>query len=125
MANFRAERLFIRIQEPIDGFDPNQGIDVEEFAWTMVCDQKALERDSLSKFTIGPGDKPRWFPAEAGLKVVRACLAEVGEKAANAELELQKQGLQNKIAMLKAVENRLDTIDTYDRKFYFQARDLG
>ncbi|MDB5345679.1 MAG: hypothetical protein JWP89_4056 [Schlesneria sp.] len=43
MANFRAERLFIRVAGELD-FDPNEGIDVKEFAFAMVCDGAAYDR---------------------------------------------------------------------------------
>ena len=123
MANFRAERLFIRVEGALD-FDPNEGIDHEEFAYIMVCDGKAYDRTSLQDYTFAPFDRPRWFRASKGLATVRAVIAEMEAERDSAEPD-QKSLLEKKIEVLRVVEDKLDAIDVKDYKFYFLARDLG
>jgi hypothetical protein len=123
MANFRAERLFIRVAGSIDGFDPNEGIDAEEFAFLMVCDQQTYDRTPLSQFTFAPFDRPRWFPASEGLASVRDHIADLEAKRNRADDE-SKALIDKQIETLRAVEDRLDRIDTHDLKFHFLARDL-
>lgn len=122
MANFRAERLFIRVAGSLD-FDPNDGINAEDFAFIMVCDGGAYDRPSLQDFTFAPFDQPRWFPAADGLKVVRAVIDEMEAKLSKAEPD-RKAHIENEIEVLRVVEDRLDTIDMKDYKFHFLARDL-
>ncbi len=106
MANFRSERLFIRVAGALD-FDPNEGIDVSEFAFIMVCDSDVYGRDSLRDYTFAPFDKPRWFPAAKGLATVRAIIADLEKKLSKAEPETQ-ESLTKQIAVLRVVEDRLD-----------------
>lgn len=122
MANFRAERLFIRVAGALD-FDPNEGIDAEQFAFIMVCDGDAYDRPSLQDYTFAPFDQPRWFPASEGLATVRAVIAEIEKKLGASDLE-QRTQLENKIEVLRVVEDKLDCIDLKDYKFHFLARDL-
>jgi hypothetical protein len=122
MANFRAERLFIRVAGALD-FDPNDGINAEEFAFAMVCDADAYDRPSLQDYTFAPFERPRWFRASEGLATIRAVIAEEMAKLVSATPE-QKTHLENKIEVLRVVEDKLDTIDLKDYKFHFLARDL-
>ncbi|MFO0978649.1 MAG: hypothetical protein U0996_19740 [Planctomycetaceae bacterium] len=122
MANFRAERLFIRVAGTLN-FDPNEEIDPETFAMIMVCDGGAYDRSSLQDFTIAPYDRPRWFRASEGLKVVRAVIAQEQSKLKSAPPE-QQPHLQKSIEVLQAVEDSLDRIDIKDLKFHFLAKDL-
>lgn len=122
MANFRAERLFIRVAGALD-FDPNEGINAEEFAFAMVCDADAYGRPSLQDYTFAPFDRPRWFLASEGLSTVRAVIAEEETKLGSATSE-QRAHIENKIEVLRVVEDKLDSIDLKDYKFHFLARDL-
>lgn len=122
MANFRAERLFIRVAGELD-FDPNEGINAEEFAFIMVCDPGAYDRPSLQDYTFAPFDRPRWFRASEGLATVRAVIAEMDAKRSSVEPE-QRTHIENKIEVLRVVEDKLDAIDLRDYKFHFLARDL-
>jgi hypothetical protein len=122
MANFRAERLFIRVAGELD-FDPNQGINAEEFAFAMVCDADAYDRSSLQDYTFAPYDRPRWFRASKGLVTVRAVIAEEEAKLASATPE-QRTHIEKKIKVLRAVEDNLDAIDLKNYKFHFLARDI-
>ena len=123
MANFRTERLLIRVAGSIDGFDPNEGIDSEAFALLMICDQDSFDRTPLSHFTSSPFDRPRWFRAAEGLDVVREFIREIEGKLQKGKDD-QTKGLEEKLVVLRAVEDRLDTIDVHDLKFHFIARDL-
>ena len=125
MANFRTERLFIRVNGSIDGFDPNEGIDVVTFANIMIDDQDSYGRPSLADFTFAPFDRPKWFPAAKGLQAVRELAAKVETKFQGCDDDLQLERLQNELQTLRAVEDRLDIVDTHDLKFCFLARDLA
>src|ERR1041385_1565242 len=116
MANFRAERLFIRVAGSLD-FDPNEGINAEEFAFAMVCDDGAFDRPSLRDYTFAPFDRPRWFKASEGLQTIRAMIKEEEAKLASATPE-QRTDLESKIEVLRAVEDKLDAIDLKDYKFH-------
>src|SRR5436305_13914535 len=118
MSNFRMERAFRRVDGSIDGFDPNQGINPEDFANAVFADQRFFDRPPLSTFVFAPFDRPRWFPAPESLQVVRARLAELAKQSDDGG-----QTLCRDVEVLTAVENRLDRIDTHDLKFYFLARD--
>lgn len=122
MANFRAERLFIRVAGNLN-FDPNEGVNAEEFAFAMVCDADAYDRPSLQDYTFAPMDRPRWFRAAEGLATIRAVIAEKEAKLMSATPE-QKSHLEKMIKVLRVVEDKLDAIDLKDYKFYFLARDL-
>lgn len=123
MANFRAERLFLRIEGSIDGFDPNEGIDADQFALIMILDQNAWDRKSLGDFTFAPFDKPRYSLASEGLEVVRAVIAE-HEAKLNTSNEEQREDTEKTIGVLRAVEYRLDEIDLRGMRFYFLAKDI-
>ncbi len=123
MANFRAERLFIRVAGTLD-FDPNEGINAEEFAFIMVGDAGAYGRPSIQDYAFAPFDSPRWFPASEGLSTVRAVIAEMEAKLVAAEPE-RKPHIVSQINVLRVVEDKLDSIDIKDYKFHFLARDLA
>lgn len=123
MANFRIERAFLRIDGFIDGFDPNEGIDPDEFARQVFADPGTYERQPLSDFTFAPFDRPLWFAAEKGLKVVRAVIKE-REKELETATGKRKESLPKELSLLRAVEDRLDRIDSRDLRFYILARDL-
>jgi hypothetical protein len=123
MANFRTERLLIRVAGSIDRFDPNEGVDASEFAFLMIRDQESYERTPLSSFANHPWDRPRWFRATEGLKVVREFIAELEAKLKSCSDD-RRSAIETDLQTLRAVEDRLDIIDTHDLKFHFLARDL-
>lgn len=123
MANFRAERLFIRVNGAID-FDPNEGIDVAAFADAMVDDDHAYDRASLRDFSFPPFGTPHWFPAYQGMQVVGAVIEEKEAELAKAE-PTRKSYIEEQINVLQVVHQRLDAIDTKDVEFYFLIRDMG
>jgi hypothetical protein len=123
MANFRMERLFIRVNGFIDGFDPNEGIDVAEFAFLCVRDHGTYERNPLSGFVSAPVDRPRWFRASEGLDAVRGFISELEAQLKGCD-EKRRAGIERDIQTLRTVEDRLDRIDLKDLKFHFLAKDL-
>jgi hypothetical protein len=90
----------------------------------MITDQVTYHRTPLSHFTSNPFDRPRWFSAAEGLKVVREFIDELEAKLEKCDDD-EKARLQLKLQVLRAVDDRLDTIDTHDLKFHFVARDLN
>lgn len=122
MANFRAERLFIRVAGSLD-FDPNEGIDVEEFATIMVLDAEPFDRPSLQDFSFAPFDQPKWFDAAEGLKTVVAVISEMESKLKHEVPECHDHILKQ-IEVLRVVQEKLDMIDIKDYRFHFQVRDL-
>lgn len=123
MADFRAERLFIRVNGALN-FDPNEGINVAAFADAMVDDGHAYDRPSLQEYSFAPFEVPRWFPAYQGMATVQAVIEEKENELANAEPS-RKAYLEECIHVLQVVHERLDAIDTKDVEFYFLIRDLG
>ena len=73
MANFRLERLFVMLDEPVPGLDHMKAIDAVEFAWHN-SDQHAegLGVTPLGAFTFAPFEQPEWHDASEGLMTVRA-----------------------------------------------------
>ena len=124
MADFRAEQLYIRVEGMIDGFDPNEGIDADEFAFVMVRDHGSYERTPLGDFTFAPFERPRWFPAAEGLESVRGFIAELEANSKTCD-EDRRVGIERDLRTLRAVEDRLDWIDVKGLRFHFIARDLG
>lgn len=122
MANVRAERLFIRVAGQLE-FDPNEGINAEDFASIMVCDAGAYDRPSLQDYTFAPFHRPRWFRASEGLATVRALICELEAELTTLDAE-RKTHIKHKIELLRVVMNKLDAVDLKDFKFYFLARDL-
>jgi hypothetical protein len=84
----------------------------------------AYDRPSLQDYTFAPFDRPRWFRASDGLATVRAVIAEEEAMLGSASPE-QRSRIEKKIAVLRAVEDKLDAIDLKDYEFHFLARDLG
>lgn len=123
MANFRAERLFIRVAGTLD-FDPNAGIDAAEFASVMMSDDAAWDRPALEDFSFAPGDIPKWWSAVEGLTTVRAVISGVEAQLGSAG-GVTKAELQSNIDLLRLVEDVLDTIDMKGFKFSLSVRDLA
>ena len=125
MANFRGEKFLIRISESIDGFDPNMGIDPGQLSHVAGGDCHSFTRTPLADFACGPGSyqRPRWFKAAKGLKSVRGLIAEMEQKLQECQEEERKAWMERDLSTLRILEDRLDTIDVHDCKFYFHARD--
>jgi hypothetical protein len=126
MANFRCERLFVMLDEPVPGLDHLRAVDPVAFAWLLSDhDAEQVGLTPLSTFTYAPFDRERWRPAAEGLKTVRGLIALYQERLARVQVEEgRKKGvLATKLAVLRQVEAVLDAADCRDRRFYFAARD--
>lgn len=121
MANFREERLFIRVSGALD-FDPNEGIDHEEFMSILESDQGTLDRPSLQEYRRAPFEAPIWVSAAEGLQTTRAVRNELEAKLESASAD-RKDDIHKSIQTLDVVIERLDSIDMNDLNFYFLTRD--
>ncbi|HAH46689.1 hypothetical protein [Gimesia sp.] len=123
MADFRLEKLYVILDEPIPGINHLQAVDPEEFAWHDTFDlTQQLGVTPLDDFTYAPFDREVWYPAGAGLKSIRSLLQEFRRQAATSE-EVQ-QRMQPRINMFEKLEELFDQADAHDREFYLSARDL-
>lgn len=122
--DFQAKRLFIRLAEPIDGFDPNEGIDAFAFASLMVRDQGDAGRQRLGQFTFAPFHPPRWFPAAEGRQAVLGYIDLLETQIERSKDAQQRSALAVDLETLRVVEKRLDAIEAHDGRFYFLADDL-
>jgi hypothetical protein len=127
MANFRMERLFVILNEPVPGLDHVQAIDAVEFAWHN-SDQHAesLGVTPFGAFTFAPFEQPEWSAPIEGLTTVRALqnlYAKWIENGTN-PFGYAEEVIVQKAAVLKQVEDVLTAADSLGRQFYLQARDL-
>ena len=128
MANFRCERLFVMLDEPVPGLDHLKSVDPVQFAYLDVDDD--AERAGLTPletFMFTPFDRPRWQPAAKGLKTVRG-LFELYRGWLSQGLnpyQYRDEALAERLGVLEKVEAILDAADSLDRKFYFAAKDLA
>jgi hypothetical protein len=138
MANFRAERVFVMLDQPIPGFDHLKAIDPVElcFACTLSqMDSDRLNLDRLYSFAVATGErswepreKPRWRPASKGLIAVRGLLAHYDERIARGQGSaggLIPSALPRIVAVLRKLEAVLDGADTHDRQFCLAVKDLA
>ncbi|TWT29896.1 hypothetical protein [Blastopirellula retiformator] len=124
MANFRCERILLRLNEMIRDFDPNGGLDHEELAWSLGDQTDYGPNDpQMWDYVVGPGERPRWHSAMAGLNTLRSLIERLENPAFSAQRT--PEAVQSQLVALRALEEKLDRIDTYDRKFYLLAKDLG
>jgi len=128
MANFRCERIYVMLDDPVPGLDHLKAIDPFEFA-ELDTDGIAelLDVDPLSRFLYAPFERPRWRPAAKGLTTVRR-LREYYEgltEAQRVSAAIHPELLEKTRRVLQQLEDVLDAADTRDRKFYLQARDLA
>lgn len=123
MANFRAVRLFIRVNDPISGFDPNEGIDPSAFSDLMYYDNDNFDREPISKFSFAPFDRAKWYSPRAGLKAIRDLITDLEQKIRRTENGDVATRYQEQIALCRVVEDRLDRIDNCDRRFCFLIKD--
>ncbi|EAQ81041.1 hypothetical protein [Blastopirellula marina] len=124
MANFRCERILLRINEMIRDFDPNAGLNHEELAWSLGFEHDYEPGEpQMWDFVSGPGERPRWHSALKGLNVLRQLIDRLEQKSTAAPES--SDTTQKQIEALRSLEDKLDTIDTYDRKFSLLAKDLA
>src|SRR5687767_5240971 len=78
MGNFRCERVFVMLDEPVPGLDHLKAVDPEAFAsllseeisfWMTEAGYKPL-----TDFLYAPHDRPKWRPARKGLRSVRGAV---------------------------------------------------
>jgi hypothetical protein len=128
MANFRCERLFVMLDEPVPGVNHLKAVDPVEFA-SLGSDDHAEQAGltPLRTYTFAPFERPRWYPAEQGLQTVRGLI------------ELYRgwlvQGrnpygyaddvLTANLAVLGQVETGLAAACASGRCFYLAAKDLA
>ena len=137
MSNFRPERAFVMLDQPIAGFDHIKAID--PVALSSVClltntDADLLGLDPLSSFGVPAGDKPwqprqamRWRAASLGLKTVRGLIAHYTAQIAKGQSSAQGtlvSYLPAKVEVLRQLEAVLDRADTHDRRFCLALKDL-
>src|SRR3954451_21261946 len=95
MANFRAERVFVMLDQAIPGLDHIKAIDPTELCSACTLsetDSNRLDLDTLYSFSIAAGERswqprenPRWNSAYKGLTAVRGLLAHYDERIARGE----------------------------------------
>jgi hypothetical protein len=128
MANFRCERLFVMLDEPVPGLDHLKAVDPVEFAFLYADDDaEQLGVTPLGTFTYAPFEKKRWRPAREGLTTVRRLIRLYQERIAlnRPEDEQRNNLLKTKLAVLNQVKAVLDAADSKDRLFYLAAKDLA
>jgi hypothetical protein len=128
MANFRCERLFVMLDEPVPGLNHLKAVDPIEFAW-LHSDHHAesLRLIPLGSFVFAPFDRKKWYPAAEGLKTVRGLidLYQTWISRGHNEYGFSNETLTTKLDVLRQVESVLEAADARDRRFYFAAKDLG
>lgn len=127
MANFRLERLFIHLNEPIPGLEYLKAVDPAEFAWHMSNQwAEQLGVTPLDSFTYAPFERHRWHDPEDGLQTVRALLSLYNEWIANGvnPIGYSDEELEMKIAVLGNVQTVLQEASSLGKRFYLAARDL-
>ena len=131
MANFRCERAFVMLDEPVPGLDHLKAVDPKGFAdllneaisfWMVEAGYPPL-----TDFLYAPYDRAKWRPAGKGLRSVRGAMELYRkwlEAGAN-PLGCSQERLEQDLAVLAQVAEALDRADGRDRRFYFAARDLA
>lgn len=127
MADFRCERLFVILDEPVPKLDHLKAVDAVEFASIdsdAVAEQAGLT--PLSAFTFAPFERPRWRAAAKGLKTIRGLIALYREWLAQGHnaYGYTEEALKRDLSVLAQVEAVLDAADSRDRRFYFAAKGL-
>src|SRR6185369_8619499 len=90
--------------------------------YSVDADADRLNLDGLKMFCASPGEKPRWWPASAGLKSVRGLIAHYESRVASGADSItgkKSWGLAEYVMILRQLEAVLDKADTHDRRFYF------
>jgi hypothetical protein len=127
MANFRLERLFVTLDEPVPGIDHLKAVDSVEFAWHLsnaIAEQLGVV--PLDDFTYAPFQRSKWHEASEGLKTVRALLHQYRKwiEAGDNPYMYAGETLRGKIIVLEQVECVLEAASSLDRQFYLAAKDL-
>lgn len=130
MANFRCERAFVMLDEPVPGLNHLQAVDPEAFANLLTEETSFWMVEAgytpLTDFLYAPFDRPKWRPAGKGLRSVRGAmeLYRKWREAGSNPLGWSQERLDQELAVLGHVADVLDKADGRDRRFYFAARDL-
>ncbi|WP_165070368.1 hypothetical protein [Paludisphaera rhizosphaerae] len=128
MANFRCERLFVMLEDPVPGLNHLKAVDPVEFAWLGSDDDaERLGLTPLGDFTFAPYERPKWQPAAKGLKTIRGLIDLYRGWLAQGSnpYGYTEEVLKKKLAVLSQVETVLDAADSRDRRFYLAAKDLS
>ena len=131
MADFRCERAFVMLDEPVPGLNHMRAVHPEAFAqllndaisfWMVEAGYKPL-----TDFLYAPYDRPKWRPAGKGLRSVRGAMGLYRKwlEAGTNPLGWSREHMQQDLAVLDQVAQVLDLVDGRDRRFYFAARDLA
>lgn len=135
MANHRCERIFVTLERPVPGLDHLKAVDPVELAWHGSNeDAESIGVTPLEDFCVAAFDgperyheKPRWRPAAAGLKTVRAVIALYEKRIADRSDPRGRtpETLGKKVAVLRQLESVLDQADARDIRFYLAVKDLA
>ena len=135
MANFRCERVFVMLDDSLPDLNHLRAVDPEGFAglFTEMLNNQVVDAGltPLDSFLSAPFERPQWQPASEGLKTVRGLIdlyrgwQASGHNPLGYADESAEELLTRDVAVLVQVETVLDAADTYDRRFYFAAKDLG
>ncbi len=131
MANFRCERAFVMLDEPVPSLNHLKAVDPEAFACLLTDEISYWMVDSgyrpLIEFLYAPFDRIKWRPAGKGLRSIRGA-TELYRKWLDAganPLGWPKERMEKELVVLGQVAEVLDLADSRDRQFYFAARDLA
>lgn len=127
MANFRMERLFVILDEPVPGLNHLKAVDATEFAWHSSDSlAERLGVTQLGDFTFAPFDRPTWHDAREGLATIRRVRSLYAEWLAKGENPMwTSEALAKKDEALRQAEEVLAEADSLGRRFYLSARDLA
>jgi hypothetical protein len=128
VADFRLERLFVMLDEPIAGLDHMRAVDPVELAWhgsNALAEQAGLV--PLDEFTFAPFERPRWRQASVGLKTVRGLCAIYRAWLASGQnpYGYGADVVRSKLSVMDQLEAVLAEADSAGRRFYLGARDLA
>ena len=132
MANFRCERAFVMLDEPVPGLDHLKAVDPKGFAdllneaisfWMVEAGYPPLT-DFLyaAVSTVPNGDR---LARGCGRYAGRWNCTGSGSKPARTRSDARSERLERDLAVLAQVAEALDRADGRDRRFYFAARDLA
>ncbi len=124
MANFRTERVYLRVEDPLERFDPNAGIVAEDLADAVLNDPGESDNGSLSVFLLTPIDQPRWFASSAGAQAVHRRLEAVRQELLGPLTDIQRSGRERQQRALEGALERLAELRAAGRRFLLRARDL-
>lgn len=131
MANFRCERAFIMLDEPVPGLNHLKAVDPAAFAFLLSDEISHWMVDAghtpLVDFLYAPFDRPKWRPAGKGLQSVRGAMELYGKwlDAGANPLGWSREQMEKELDVLGQVAEVLDSADARDRRFYFAAKDLA